>query len=342
MRQVLNQLLSFRDNLSDYAPNNKYQLPNWGFLRQHLLKIPLEETNFTKRGFRVCNPKIQQHLERVGVTFLQGYHAAIEVDAPKILSSKLNTIDLEWRGFAFEGAAMGLALLDSLTPWQSDRVQMFLKGAGREHIYMVHVGVGWVIARLQQNIKSTLAKLDPLLGWLAIDGYGFHAGYFNWQLYVTKLKIPKQLSGYATRVFDQGLGRSLWFVDGADVTCIPQTIKTFQPIRRGDLWSGIGLGCAYAGGIESGAVIALKIAAGSYLPQLAQGAAFAAKARQQAGNLTKHTEIACQILCGMSAKQAAEITDQSLQDLPYNQAEPAYEIWRKRIQSHFVLEEVTL
>ncbi len=43
----------------------------------------------------------------------------------------------------------------------------------------------------------------------------------------------------------------------------------------------------------------------------------------------------------MSAENAAEITDKTLENLPYNQWETAYEIWRQRIQAYFALEEVT-
>jgi hypothetical protein len=77
-----------------------------------------------------------------------------------------------------------------------------------------------------------------------------------------------------------------------------------------------------------------------YQSYLAQGAAFAAKARQRAGNPTAHTELACQVLCGMSAGKAAELTDSSLRDLPPDGAQPAYEHWRQRIQSYFAAEEM--
>lgn len=350
MRQVLNQLFGLEATVSDLETQEDHlmtrnKLANtsiWRYLRKNLFNISPEETTFARRGFRESTPQIQQHLERVGTTFLQGYNAAIEANRLDLLILKLKAIEAEWRGFAFEGAAMGLALLDTLTPWKRNRVEMFLEDGGRDHIYMVHVGVGWVSARLKQPIEPTLAKLDPLLGWLAVDGYGFHEGYFKWQYYVNKLARPKHLSGYAVRVFDQGLGRSLWFVDGADVTRIPHTIRAFPPIRRADLWSGVGLGCAYAGGVNQDEIAYLKNVAGSYLPQLAQGAAFAAKTRQRAGNPTSHTEMVCQVLCGMSAQKAAAITDKTLANLPHNQGEPAYEIWRRRIQAQFTVEEITV
>jgi hypothetical protein len=219
---------------------------------------------------------------------------------------------------------------------------------------MVHVGVGWLLARIPFGIQQYLARLDrkagiretnpksldPLLGWLAVDGYGFHEGYFHASRYVEWQVIPKGISDYARRVFDQGLGRSLWFVLGADVTRISVTLQGFHPMRRADLWSGLGLACAYAGGVDSAAIEALRTAAGSYLPQLAQGAAFAAKARQRAGNPAIHTEIACEVLCGMSAEAAAEITDIALENLPTDGVLPAYEVWRQRIQNQFAAEGV--
>ncbi|MDY6785181.1 MAG: DUF1702 family protein [Cyanobacteriota bacterium] len=308
-------------------------------LRQFLFSISPEEATFARRGFSSSDARTRQQLEQVGRTFLQGYHAAIAQPQPDLLVPQLNTIPLEWRGFAFEGAGMGLALLDKLTPWRCDRIQTFLNGEGNAHTYMVHVGIGWAIARLPFSIPKALAQLDPLLGWLAIDGYGFHQGYFYWQDYIERFAMPQKLSGYASCAFDQGLGRSIWFVRGADIPRIAQTIQQFHPGRRADLWSGVGLACTYAGGVEKDAIAALQTAAVGYQPQLSQGATFAAKARARAGNLTAHTEMVCQMLCGMSATAAAEITDRALENLPLmvpdNRTSPAYEIWRKRIQAQF-------
>ena len=56
----------------------------------------------------------------------------------------------------------------------------FLAGPGAAHTYMVHVGAGWALAQLRRRVDRALARLDPLLGWLAVDGYGFHQGYFRW------------------------------------------------------------------------------------------------------------------------------------------------------------------
>src|SRR4051794_38727849 len=200
---------------------------------------------------------------------------------------------------------------------------------------MIHVGAGWLLGRLGLRIGRFLTQLDPLLCWLAVDGYGFHEGYFHWRQAVEKQVIPRRLFGYARRAFDQGLGRSLWFVDGADVARIPATIAAFPPARHADLWSGVGLACAYAGGVERASLVALRVAAGPHRSQLAQGAAFAAKARRRSGSPAPHTEAACGVLCAMSADRAAGITDAALEALPVDGAVPSYEVWRGRIRDQF-------
>jgi hypothetical protein len=143
------------------------------------------------------------------------------------------------------------------------------------------------------------------------------------------------LQGFEQRVFDQGFGRSLWFVNGGNVELISKTISVFPPSRQPDLWSGIGLAATYAGTISEASLDQLREKSGLFKPQLAQGAAFAAKARQRAGNLTDYTGLAARILCGLSADAAAKLTDEALENLSPGSDVPAYEIWRRRIQYHF-------
>jgi enediyne biosynthesis protein E3 len=101
------------------------------------------------------------------------------------------------------------------------------------------------------------------------------------------------------------------------------------------MWSGVGLAATYAGLASENALRALGEFAGPSQPQLAQGAAFAAKARQRAGNLTSYTELAAKVLCGSSAADAARLCDTTLENLPANATQPAFEVWRQRIQQHF-------
>jgi hypothetical protein len=308
-----------------------------GQARRRFLGLSPAEASFAKRGFSVGEDNARQRLEQIGVTFLSGYHAALEESEFVTLARRLVTVESDLRGFAFEGAAMGLALLDCFTPWRKDRWRTFTGGLAESHIYMMHVGLGWALARLRRSITPHLARLDPLLRWLVVDGYGFHEGYFAWPRYIEQHAIHERLDGYERRVFDQGLGRSLWFVKGADVAAVTNTINAFPPTRRNDLWSGVGLACAYAGGCSRPAIDSLRIAAGGHLPALAQGVAFAAKTRARAANLNPHTETVCRLIWGHSAEETATITDAALEDLREKDGLPAYEMWRRRIQNKIAL-----
>lgn len=311
-----------------------------GCLRRRVFGISVGETSFARRGFRGGEDASRRHLEGIGRAFLHGYHAALEEDRPVRLASRLDEGEPDLRGFAFEGAGMGLYLLDRLTPWNRERFRGFLAGPGTAHAYMINVGAGWALAQLRLRVDRALARLDPLLGWLAVDGYGFHHGYFQWPEAVDQHRVPRGLEGYARRVFDQGLGRSLWFVEGAEVPRIAATIAGFPAPRHADLWSGVGLACAYAGGVPAVAIEDLCAVAGGFHPHLAQGVAFAAQARRRAGNPTPHTELAARIVCRMSADQAAGLTDAALNGLTDSDGLPAYEVWRKRIQAHWIKEAV--
>jgi hypothetical protein len=310
-------------------------------LRKRMLGISLEEVTFQRRGFNDDGQAARERLEHIGQIFLHGYHAALNDEAPEVLAANLDAIDRELCGFAYEGAAMGLTLLDQLSLRNHERLLTFLNGVGSKHTYMIHVGVGWAIARvpwLRRHLDHAMAHLDPLLRWLAADGSGFSDFYFNSPSFLRKPERLNRLEGYVRHAYAQGVGRSLWFVAGANPDRITRAICALPHPLHGDLWSGIGLGCAMAGGADRSAVELLRSAAGVHKAALAQGAAFAAKARQRADNSAAHTETACQIICGLNAAAAAQLTDTMLQHLPEDGERPAYEIWRQRIQSQFTQE----
>lgn len=298
------------------------------------LKIDPREVEFARRGFVCSRPAIRERLEHVGRIFLRGYHAALGYRDQKQLAACLDQTAIEYRGFAYEGAAMALALQDGIDPWnQSKRFANFVAGPGRRHIYMLHVGAGWAMARLpwlRGRIESIVGKFHPVFGWLAVDGYGFHEGYFHWHT-ALQSKLSK-LSENARHIFYQGLGRSLWFVNGADVSLLTRTISTFALQFHADAWSGLGLGCGYAGGITRAELEELHRAAGPYRAAVAQGAAFAAKARQLAGNPASHTELACKVLCGISTEEASALCDSTFEQATQLRPNP-YQKWRELLQN---------
>jgi hypothetical protein len=133
--------------------------------------------------------------------------------------------------------------------------------------------------------------------------------------------------------FDQGVGRALWFAKGADVAKVAATIATFPEDRRGDLWSGVGLAATYACGVDQQDLEQLQDAARFYRAHVGQGAAFASKARQRAGNAAVHTEMACRTLCNCSAHEASAIADRALSECLARSRSASYESWRSRVRS---------
>src|ERR1700733_4200576 len=97
-----------------------------GSLTNRLLRIPAEETSVSRRGLRVPDAAVQARLETIGQTFLRGYHTALPDRGGAALARSLGSVDAELQGFAFEGAAMALTLLDHLLPMNRGRFHRFL------------------------------------------------------------------------------------------------------------------------------------------------------------------------------------------------------------------------
>jgi enediyne biosynthesis protein E3 len=264
------------------------------------------------RGVNLLPSGVAQRLSTIHSTYTQGYQVATTTDELEAIFPKLNAVPANLLGFALEGVGTGLALRDLVAPTEQKRIEAFVKGSGSVYQNFVYVGLGLMLGKKKLPIEPYLESLIPSKSWLVLDGYGFQHGFTHWQDYLQGQPIPETLSGYACQVFDQGMGRSIWFIDGTDVTRIPQTIAGFPVERQSNLWGGVGFACAYAGGVERPTLEALKIAAGSYHPILAQAAAIAAKSRQLIGNPDVYTELACKVMCGMGAEAAAETLDKIL------------------------------
>jgi hypothetical protein len=310
--------------------------------RRALLTPSTSQAMFTTRGFRARDHDAQRALECVGVVFLTGYGHAAETANAAETERRLERIDRPVRGFAYEGAAMAFTMLKGLgLVRRTDPLSDLLGAGGAKHIYMVHVGIGWALARLPVWRRPAVMPGDPLLSWLMLDGYGFHQAYFRTRQWVDgqRRPEPRQFPGmspaYAGRAVDQGVGRALWFVHGADAGAVAAAIDRYPPRRRADLYSGAGLAATYAGAVDEAGLRKLRDAAGPARPSLAQGSAFAAKARERAGLLTDATTLGTAVLCGATAQEAAAVTDVALEDLPPDGLEPAYEVWRRRIADHF-------
>jgi enediyne biosynthesis protein E3 len=302
-------------------------------LIRRFLKINGREVEFDHRGFACSTSAVQARLENIGRVFLQGYHAALQEADQGRVAENLNQVDQQQLGFAYEGAAMALALVDGIS-FRGDAFPRFVAGGGKHHIFMLHVGAGWAYARLpwmRRRIEAVIKKLHPILGWLVIDGYGFHEGYFYGNQQQRLCNSVSRLSRDARHVFYQGLGRSFWFRNGANVQQISNSISCLPMLYHSDAWSGVGLACAYAGGLAQNEIAELRRYSGIHAAALAQGAAFAAKARQLAGNPAPHTDLACNVFCQMRGEEAAALCDETFSQIDLLRPCP-YQHWRDLLQ----------
>jgi enediyne biosynthesis protein E3 len=307
------------------------------YLRKLVFSVSLSEADYSKRGFHCSDGRARKHFERIGETAIAAFNLALDEPQPEGLGARLEAeFDRELWGYAYEGAAMALTVLDCLSPWQKHRARRFAQGPGAAHIEIVHVGIGFSLARLHRRVEPAIPRFDPLFGRLVLDGWGFHEGYYHLPRCRREGGPASGLPPHASRrVFDQGLGRSLWFTQCAEVERISNAIAKFPLDRAGDLWSGIGLACAYAGGADRPEIEALGKAAGTYQAQLAEGASFGAKARQRGRCPSSHTSMACEVLCGKSAEDAAAVVDEALSKIKLDQQETAYLAWRRQVLARY-------
>lgn len=281
-------------------------LTQTGRFRLWLLGLDVRAVTWGRRGFAACAPEVQRRLETVGATFVAGYNEGLRHRDVEPLVTALATVEPELRGFAFEGAAMAAALRDLLRDGRPRRLRRLLERCPL-HAYMIHVGAGWAMARIGFRAARYARRMEAEHAWLALDGHGFHDGFFHGESALRRRPTPPGTPLPWVRAVDQGLGRSLWFVCGTDPGRIAGRIGATDPGRHRDLWSGVGLACAYAGGGGPRVAAALGSAAGVHGASVAQGAVLAAEARHRAQNPARHTDSTCRELCGLDAEASAAL-----------------------------------
>ena len=94
-------------------------------LRRSLLGVSQKEATAFSEG----NTQTWKHLEAAVLAAIEGYHATLDGSKFEVLVPRLNKVPLELRGYAYEGAAMGLTGLDCLLPWKR-RLQAYMAGPG--------------------------------------------------------------------------------------------------------------------------------------------------------------------------------------------------------------------
>jgi hypothetical protein len=287
-------------------------------IKKRLLGLSPDEASFSRRGFPGVLSESRSHLESIIYTFIEGYNTALgEADMVQ-LSNRLDTaFSPAFVGFAYEGAGLYFALSDLFAGRSESRLAAFTRYA-QQHDFITMVGAGFAIARVPfglRRLESYQRTLDPMTAWCLADGYGFHQGFFHWKRFIEKRQgAPASFKLQNRSLFDAGVGRSMWWVFGADPVPIANTISRFESDRQSEMWAGIGTALAYAGGGPSRVATVLLDLAGPHASDLLSGIPFAAHMRDKGMNPAEWTDEICWQLLHCSVGKTSEIIRAELRD----------------------------
>lgn len=276
-----------------------------------------------------------QRMQQFAATFQDARQLAEDESELARLAERLDETPAAFRAVAYEGASMTLAVHALRDAGEFSVWQAFADGPGKAHGAQVHVGLGWALASLGRRTFPFLDTLDPLLRWRVFDGFGYFDGLFRRPRTLKRRSAPSFLPEQGAHVYDQGLGRYLWYDTSGDAARMPSMIQEFDDTRRSDLWRGVGLACAYVGGSDDAALAHLWNAAPSYRAQLASGAALAARAQSHSGAPLRDTDRVCQTWFGRSAEETNALTEK-LQAAQLGLPAEIYRSWLRDLETALV------
>jgi enediyne biosynthesis protein E3 len=230
-----------------------------------------------------------QKTEAIKTVFLetQLFYAKHD-DLPALIIYLANT-EKEFSSIAYESASMAIALKNFEADTFPHEWLLFASGAAAAHHAQVYVGLGWAIAKFNFPFLTAVKKLDPRFYFRIADGCGYYDGSFKYRRTITNKELPVYLPTAAMPMYDQGLGRSIWYTEKADIHKMCSRVETFAAIRHADLWRGVGIAVAYVGGCDDADLKTLLQLATINGFQLACGAALAARSRTKANTMTADT-----------------------------------------------------
>jgi hypothetical protein len=287
--------------------------------------------DFAERGFRTTPAATRSTLEGAAGAFLDGFNA--ELASPPGRPPDLSPLPPARRGFAAEGAAMAAALLDAVNPAGTRRLAALRAAYDDRYAYLVHVGVGWSMAKLHRRRPPRATADAPLLRWLAYDGLGFCRAFFASPRRYARWSAHPASCPPTCDIRYQGLGRSLWFRACADPDTLAGYVAALPRRHHGDVWSGVALAATYAGGVAPQTLARLAEVAAGYRAALAQGAAFGAEAWRLCGCAPAHARTGVASLANVSLEDAAEWTWRARRGLDVPDADAThYRRWRLAVQ----------
>ena len=230
-----------------------------------------------------------ENTEKIKTIFLETQLFYAKHDNLPALIEYLEHAEKEFSSIAYESASMAIALKDFEADTFPHAWLLFANGAAAVHQAQVYVGLGWAIAKLNLFFLTAVKEIDVQFYFRIADGCGYYDGSFKRRQTVINKQLPAYLPAAALPMYDQGIGRSIWYTQKTDIHKICSTIETFAANRHADLWRGVGIAVAYVGGCHEEELKTLLQYAAANGFQLACGAALAARSRTMANTMTDDT-----------------------------------------------------
>ncbi len=216
------------------------------------------EGDLARRGFPLSTPDKTATLEAAAKAFLTGYQQALALpDLDQWHREMTQSLSPALLLFAIEGAGMAGVVDDAFPKGDGQRVAQLFRRYGQTHGLLLAVGMGNALARMptrdgardQLLAHRALARSlpRPLRGFLA-DGWGYQAIFGLGADLVAG--PPAALPTGDRRSWDQGAGRALWFVEGAEPARLLARLATLPGPRRADVATGAALAACFAGGAD--------------------------------------------------------------------------------------------
>jgi enediyne biosynthesis protein E3 len=285
-------------------------------------------------GVMETHSDVLHQMEKIKDIFQHALYISTE-HQDRELATYLKTVDLEFRAVAYEGIAMGLALTDletgTLQQWRS-----FTRTSSAVYLPHIHVGLGWAVAKQRVPSLAFIDPLDPIMQFRVADGCGYYDGTFRKLQTITKKERSNAIEPKDFQAYDQGVGRSLWYLYKGNNDLVNSAIQQFADARRADLWRGVGIACSFVGGCDERSLRDLQDLAASDKRQLAIGAAFTARARIQTNSVTNSSKLACRVWGNLSVERAMQLTE-ATQPSATGAGDEVYKIWVSQLESELQL-----
>lgn len=277
---------------------------------------------------------VQGKMDTIQNTFLRAQDIFFESPDWRRHVAELESTGIEFRSIAYESASMSIALDDLRQGNQITNWLQFLNEAASVHATQVHVGLGWAFAQALKNPMDYLAELNPMMRYRVLDGYGYYEGIFRRRRSIINHLKLEIADAVASSALDQGLGRSIWYLNKGIIDDAKKMIEGFAVERHKALWRGLGIAIAYVGGCNEETLNGIFSKPDLHKAQLATGAVMALVSRDAAKYISPDTELACKVWCKQSAEQVLELNYSIKNNLDLN-ADNAYSNWVSELEKIF-------